>query len=117
MARHLALAVAALVAACAGRQQGPDAAPQAVTMPAPSVAPRSSAGRLPLGTRLGERNRCIDRELARRHLNEFGDPEGVGYADGRPLGVTETTDRYEYVMRKRRDIATACTRAPDEPER
>ena len=78
---------------------------------------RPPAWQSPPGAYLAERNRCIDRELARRNLNQLGDPEGTSYpADSPLLRLTDTAERYEYVMQRRRDIATACTRAPGEPE-
>lgn len=66
------------------------------------------------GGYVGERNRCVDRELDRLQLNEFGDPPGTTYEGGSPLlGVRgRVPDRYEYVMRHRPDIGSACSRAP-----
>lgn len=72
--------------------------------------------RTPPASYESERNRCIDTELARRNLNDFGDTWGTTYAQGAPNGVTTTSDRYKYVPRRRPDIATRCTRVPDELE-
>jgi len=73
---------------------------------------------MPASAYLAERNRCIDRELGRRKLNQFGDPEGTTYPGGSPLlSLTRPMDRHEYVMQRRRDIATHCTKALGEPER
>ncbi len=57
---------------------------------------------------------CLDRELAARHLNEFGDAEGTMYPGGTPLFDEKTgkrTDRAEYVFSRHPDIRRAS--APD----
>jgi len=56
---------------------------------------------------------CVDGELAKRKLNEFGDPEGTHYAGGTPLMNEvsgKSTDRVEHVFAKHPDIKTACVR-------
>ncbi len=113
----LPVTVLALLMACAHEQRGPKPAPIAVSLPSPGAPMEPPGWKTPPGAYGPERNRCIDRELARRGLNEFGDPKGTTYSDGAPLGVTKATDRYDYVLRHRRDIAIACTRALGEPER
>ena len=89
--------------------------PGGVNLPSPSASgqPRWKA---PPAAYLAQRNLCIDRELARRDLNEFGDAKGTTYAQGAPQGVAAAANRYEYVLRRRPDIATVCTRSPAEPE-
>ena len=57
---------------------------------------------------------CLDRELAARHLNEFGDPEGTMYTGGTPLFDEKTgkrTDRAEYVFSRHPDIRGTCSDA------
>jgi hypothetical protein len=108
----------ALLTACAHEQRGPEPAPIAVSLPSPAMGPMEAPGwKTPLGAYGPERNRCIDRELARRDLNEFGDPKGTMYPEGAPLGVTKGTDRYEFVVRHRPDIGVTCTRPLGEPAR
>ena len=54
---------------------------------------------------------CLDRELAARHLNEFGDPEGTMYTGGTPLFDEKSgkrTDRAEYVFSRHPDIGRVC---------
>ncbi len=54
---------------------------------------------------------CIDRQLAEKGLNPFGDPEGTMYAGGTPLfdeKTGRTLPREQYVLAKRPDIARAC---------
>jgi hypothetical protein len=63
------------------------------------------------------RSRCIERELARRDLNEFGDPIGTTYAGSGPPGVATSVGRYNYVLKRRPDIGAACTKVLDEVER
>jgi len=54
---------------------------------------------------------CLDRQLAAKRLNPFGDPEGTMYAGGSPLFDEKTgrsTPREQYVFAKHPDIARAC---------
>jgi hypothetical protein len=54
---------------------------------------------------------CVDRELAARGLNQFGDPPDAMYAGGTPLFDERTgkaTDRVEYVLSHHQAIAAAC---------
>lgn len=54
---------------------------------------------------------CLDRELAAKGLNSFGDPEGTMYAGGTPLfdeRTGRTISREQYVAARRPDIARAC---------
>jgi len=77
--------VALLAAAC--RQEAP---------PVPPAAPAGS---------------CLDRQLAAKGLNPFGDPEGTMYAGGTPLFDEKTgrsTPREQYVFTRHPDIARAC---------
>jgi hypothetical protein len=77
--------VALLAAAC--RPEAP---------PAPPTAPAGS---------------CLDRQLAAKGLNPFGDPEGTMYAGGTPLFDERTgrsTPREQYVFARNPDIARAC---------
>jgi hypothetical protein len=109
--------LAALAMACA-RSPGPEATPNSVSLPREAKVFDDAPGwRTPPAAYRAERNRCIDRELATRKLNAYGDPEGTSYPGGSPdLSVARGMDRYDYVLRHRRDIAVRCTRAPGEPE-
>jgi hypothetical protein len=108
--RRIAVVVTGvLLAACAPRQRASEPAQGAVELP---TSTEPGGWRLSSGAALGERNRCVDRELRARGLNEFGDPEGTTYAAGQPLGVTATTDRVEYVLQRRPEIRSACTPLP-----
>jgi hypothetical protein len=100
--------------ACANAPARSDSARSAVSLPSPWID--QARWRTPGAAYQTERTRCIDRELARRNLNDFGDAWGTTYAHGAPQGVTTTSDRYNYVLKRRPDIATSCTRVPDELE-
>jgi hypothetical protein len=102
-------------AACSHATPGSDPARASVSLPSPG--PGQPSWKSPPAAYLTERNLCIDRELARRNLNEFGDPRGTTYAKDQPQGISTTLDRYNYVLRHRPDIAVNCTRSPDEQER
>ncbi len=56
---------------------------------------------------------CLDRQLAEKRLNPFGDPPDTAYPGGTPL-FDETTgksaDRATYVFARHPDIARACAR-------
>ena len=112
------LLVGSLAAGCASRPPAvASPAPLAVGLPSARTGPLDPQdSRLPPGAREGERNRCVDRELERRGLNDFGDPQGTEYASGLPLGVSRHSDRFEHVMRRHPDIGAACARAPMEQE-
>jgi len=112
------LLVALLAAGCAHRTEAP--AQGAQSLPGRTGGPYTTDDwQLSSSGMVAERNRCIDRELAARDLNEFGDPQGTTYEGGSPLlGLTgRAADRYDYVMHRRPEIGTACTRAPGEPHR
>ncbi|MGE5048367.1 MAG: hypothetical protein ACM3PC_07380 [Deltaproteobacteria bacterium] len=54
---------------------------------------------------------CLDRELAARGLNSFGDPEGTMYAGGTPLFNERTgasISREQYVFSHHPELASAC---------
>ena len=54
---------------------------------------------------------CLDRQLAAKGLNAFGDPEGTMYPGGTPLfdeKTGRTTPREQYVLAKHADLARAC---------
>ncbi|HEY6908434.1 MAG TPA: hypothetical protein VI356_03630 [Myxococcales bacterium] len=54
---------------------------------------------------------CLDRELAARKLNAFGDPEGTMYAGGTPLFDERTgasISREQYVFSHHPELASAC---------
>lgn len=54
---------------------------------------------------------CLDRQLAAKGLNSFGDPADTAYPGGTPLFDERTgksTDRAAYIFAKHPDIARAC---------
>jgi hypothetical protein len=54
---------------------------------------------------------CLDRELAARGLNAFGDPQGTMYAGGTPLFDERTgasIPREQYVFSRHPELASAC---------
>ena len=56
---------------------------------------------------------CLDAQLAKRGLNQYGDPPDTMYPGGTPLFDERTgkrTDREAYVFAKHPDIARACGR-------
>ena len=61
------------------------------------------------------RESCIDRYLADRGLNPYGDPPGRMYPGGTPLFDERTgalEDRLEHVMKKHPDARRLCGGAP-----
>ncbi len=112
---QLIAVVCALTACSHAWRSASDSAPTTVSLPSPGVD--RARWMTPLAAYVGERNLCIERELARRDLNEFGDPLGTTYTGSGPPGVTTTMARYRYVLKRRRDIAAACTKMPGEVER
>ena len=118
---RLVLVWTLLAAGCAGAPRGEAAGRSSVAVPrTSSLAPGKQPGfAVPIGAELGERNRCIDRELTGRNLNDYGDPEGTKYPGGSPIvGVTgRAGDRYEYVLARHPEIGVSCRRALGEPER
>jgi hypothetical protein len=120
MITRLVLALALLAGACVHGSAESRPAQGAVMLPRPSAGPYDAEPwQLSPGAAEGERNRCVDRELAARDLNEFGDRPGTTYPGGSPLlGLTgSAADRYPYVMRHVPEIGTRCSRAPGEPQR
>jgi hypothetical protein len=54
---------------------------------------------------------CLDRELAAKGLNQFGDPPDTAYTGGTPLFDEKTgrsTPRDRYVFARHPEIAKAC---------
>jgi len=59
----------------------------------------------------GQAQSCLDRQLAAKGLNPFGDPTDMMYAGGSPLfneKTGESTPREQYVYSRHPDIARAC---------
>ena len=57
---------------------------------------------------------CVDRELAARGLNSYGDPADTSYAGRSPLFDEKTgarRDRVQFVFAKRPEIEKACAGA------
>lgn len=108
-----------LASACAHAPQPDRPAPIAVSLPRQAMGPdQPTSFELPAGAHLLERNRCIDRELAELHLNEFGDAEGTTYPEGSPLlGAAKGAERHDYVLRRRPEIGVRCARVLGEPTR
>ncbi|WP_248344747.1 hypothetical protein [Anaeromyxobacter paludicola] len=89
-----------------------DAAP---ATPAPPASPPGAAAPAPGPDGVAARNACVDRELARRGLNAFGDRPGTVYAGGTPLfdeRTGRTADRHEHVLSRQPSIAAACPASP-----
>jgi hypothetical protein len=58
---------------------------------------------------------CLDRQLAAKGLNPFGDPQGTMYAGGTPLFDEKSgrsTPREQYVFSRHPEIARACDGGP-----
>ena len=54
---------------------------------------------------------CLDRELAARRLNSFGDPADTAYPGGTPLfneATGKSTDRAAYIFARHPEIGLAC---------
>jgi len=114
--RRAAAVLAALLAACSHAPRAVEpASRKAIALPSPGNP--QPGWKVPAEAYLSERNRCIDEALRQQGLNRFGDLDGTTYPEGRPLELAEGSDRYRYVMRRRPDIATACTGTPLEEER
>jgi hypothetical protein len=124
-----AVATAVVVAACAKTEQAPPspppgtaagaAAPNPTAMPTPTSAsadpgPPASAdapGRRLEASRAAE-EACVDKWLAARRLDPYGNPLGTMYAGGTPLfdeRTGEHVDRLAYVY-KRQPLARAACR-------
>ena len=59
----------------------------------------------------GSAQSCLDRQLAAKGLNQYGDPEGTMYPGGTPLfdeKTGRTTPREQYVFAKHPELARAC---------
>jgi hypothetical protein len=106
----------ALVFACQACHSAPGATPPGAAEP----ATKPDATRLPQGTATQDPQAppppappasCLDRELSKRGLDQFGGPPGTMYAGGTPLFNEMTgkrTFREEYVYANHPDIAAAC---------
>ncbi len=70
---------------------------------APAPAPAASA-RPPPNESL---QACIDRQLALRGVNGFGDVPGTTYPHGPPVPA-DSLERYDYVLRRFPDLRTVC---------
>ena len=78
-------------AACRSEKLPPSAKPPAPKPPAPQS--------------------CLDRELAARGLNSFGDPPDTAYPGGTPLfneATGKSTDRAAYIFARHPEIGLAC---------
>ena len=110
-----------LAAGCARAPSAKPASPSSVAFPrGSSLSPDNQPGfAVPIGAEQAERHQCIDRELADRNLNDYGDPEGTTYPGGAPLlGVSGAAgDRYQCVLQRHPEIGVSCSRALGEPGR
>lgn len=93
---------------------GPPAAPAASPAPTPMPSPAETPS--PGGTRLSASREaeeaCVDKWLAERRLDRYGNPEGTMYAGGTPLfneRTGEQVDRLAYVY-KLQPLAQATCR-------
>jgi hypothetical protein len=114
----LTLALAALTAGCA-KPDRPAATPtpappaKASEPPAPppaAPAPPERTGESVSASREAE-EACVDKWLAERKLDPYGNPEGTMYAGGTPLfneRTGETVDRLDYVYRRQPLARAAC---------
>ena len=53
-----------------------------------------------------QQKKWIDETIAKRGLNQYGDPKGTIYAGGTPLFnemTGRTTDRYDYIVKNHPD--------------
>ena len=117
----LTLALAALAAGCAKPDRpaatptpAPPATPrptsETTTPPADVTAPPEPAGERLSASREAE-EACVDKWLAERRLDPYGNPEGTMYAGGTPLfneRTGETVDRLDYVYKRQPLARTAC---------
>jgi hypothetical protein len=120
-------ATALLIAAASCKGQTPrtatpaDAAPSAPEAAAPAAesakAPKTSAPAQASeiervhALRAAAAQPCLDAQLGRLGLNQFGDPPGTMYTGGTPLFDEKTgksTDRAAYIFARHPDIARAC---------
>lgn len=56
---------------------------------------------------------ALDRTLAERGLNQYGDPQGTLYAGGTPLfdeATGESIDRHEYILRQHPELRSTVDR-------
>ncbi len=79
----------------------PAPAAQAKDQPAPA-----SGEAAPAGVEVSEIRACVDKELADRGLNAYGDPKGTKYADGKT--PVDEFGRILYVASKNPSIRKAC---------
>jgi hypothetical protein len=110
----IALGITALGCAKADQQ----AAVQPRTAPPTSKAtptPVPEATPAPGGTRLSATKEaeeaCVDKWLAERNLDRYGNPQGTMYAGGTPLfdeRTGETIDRLTYVYKRQPLAREAC---------
>lgn len=53
-----------------------------------------------------QQKKWIDETIAKKGLNEYGDPKGTVYMGGNPLFnemTGKSTDRYDYIVKKHPD--------------
>jgi hypothetical protein len=89
----------ALLFACQSAPAAPPDAPKAKETVSPTS--QSAEGAAP----------CVDKELAKRGLDQYGGDQGTMYPGGTPLFQESTgkrTDRTQYVYAHHPDIAAAC---------
>lgn len=76
----------------------PDGGPALAAPPEPSTGAGAAQG-------ADDARRCVDRELARRGLNAYGDPQGTRYAQGPPA---DEGGRVLFVAGRNAGIRRAC---------
>lgn len=80
--------------------------------PAPAGAAPASPHPPPAVPGLGPASlACVDRELARRGLNAYGDPVATLYPDGPPVLASEV-ERQRLLLERYPDVATLCLVPP-----
>jgi hypothetical protein len=125
-----ALGMSAVCAACAKPEQSPPGAPPAAAAATPNQAATPTPSAMPTPTPEGPRppaaadgpgtrlsasraaeEECVDKWLAGRGLDRYGNPRGTMYAGGTPLfdeRTGEHVDRLAYVYKRQPLAREAC---------
>ena len=92
----------------------PSASPAISTPSPPGASPATEDGMPQASRDRAQEEACVDRWLAQRKLDPYGNEEGMMYAGGTPLFDERTgrsTDRLEYVYKKHPEARAACAPA------
>ncbi len=91
----------------------PPGAPAVLPPATPSLTPWGSSFQTPLqppNTFTASRTSCLDRELARRGLNAYGDPAGTRYPPGRTPPASAKS--WSAIVAKHPEIGAVCFYPP-----